>query len=210
MRKANAVFILLLLAGCATADCGGLNLLNASDGTGSVAADAPQSCAIKAPPSDLKSSGVDIPATTVTEYCTAENGFAAGASGETYAGVCVGPAAEAFLAEYARGEKLVELDREAIAASQAASDAMKDLWQVKRRIMEVDTRRISSVTSRAERTELNVELKSLQAEKDAIESEMANLAAAKSAAAERLASYRSEISSNIAAAGALDATKASY
>lgn len=126
-------------------------------------------------------------------YCTAESGFAAGARGEAYAGVCEGDAAAAFLSAYAKGEQLLALQSEAIAADQALSDVNQDLWQVKRRIMEADARRMSSVTARAERRDLNLTLEALHREKAAHEAEMVRLTIVKTEADKSLAAYREAI-----------------
>lgn len=145
-------------------------------------------------------------------YCSAESGFAAGARGETYAGVCSGEAADAFLSAFSKGERLFELERDAIAAAQAASDVNKDLWQIKRRIMEVETRRLSSITPRSERNELSAELRILHEQRAVEQAEVDRLLELKANAELALASYRRALAAEMMAdtAPATEPKAASY
>jgi hypothetical protein len=150
-------------------------------------------------------------ALTPAEYCAPDNGFAVGARGEAYAGLCSGPQAQAFLARYAAGERLFELERAAIAASYVASDAAKELWRVKRRIMQVETLRISTSTPAAQRADLARELKALLDEKSELESALDGLQKRKDLADSELMRYRDGLAAQAApddrAAGP---TRASY
>jgi hypothetical protein len=171
------------LAGCAGADISGCaqNGVFADPSAKTCLGPAKVSRAGKESRAGLKS---------LAEYCTAEGGFAAGARGEAYAGVCDGEAADAFLAAYVRGQKLYALERDARAAAQAASDASKDLWQVKRLIMEAEARRLSSMTPRAERNELNIALRAMHEERETLQAEVDRLSRLKERADQALVDFR--------------------
>jgi hypothetical protein len=111
-------------------------------------------------------------------YCRPENAFAVGARGEPYHGVCGVDAGASFAPHYARGVRLFESERKAIAARQAESDLKAERWAVERRIMEAETAIAATVTKREDRAELRARLKDLRAE-------LAALAGAASALAER-------------------------
>jgi hypothetical protein len=155
-----------------------------------------------------KSAAPEIP---VDQYCTPESGFAAGLRGEAYAGLCDGAAAQRFLAEHRKGERLNDLTATAQTAERAASDAAAELWRIKRRIMQVETMRLSYSTPRDQRAKLYAEAKSLVSQKEQYEAELDRLVADKDAAEAALAAYRAEIAPSLAA---LDkptaATPASY
>lgn len=48
----------------------------------------------------------------VEQYCTAENGFREGRRGRDYEGVCTGPGADLFMAEYRRGLQLYRVEKQ--------------------------------------------------------------------------------------------------
>lgn len=147
---------------------------------------------------------------TATEYCSAENGFAVGARGEAYAGLCSGPQAQAFLARHSEGERLFSLERAVIAASFGASDANKELWRVKRRIMQVETMRISTSTPSAERAEHARELKSLFDEKAERERELDLWQARKDQAEAELEIFRRGLAPYADGAGPTPPTETSF
>ncbi|MEQ1931834.1 MAG: DUF2799 domain-containing protein [Parvularculaceae bacterium] len=187
MRRAIALIAALGVSACAgveTADCG----------ASAFAGGAPAACASPAGQTadETRATSVQTPA----EYCTQKMGFEAGARGEAYGGVCAGDAAQAFLGAYAEGEKLFSLQSGSIAAAQALGDANKDLWRVKRRIMEAETRRVASTTPRAERTELNAMLKSLTVERDALQISVDRLVALRAQAEQSLAEYRASLAAD--------------
>lgn len=203
MPRLIALASLLTAAACASAgssDCAAL---------AGFAEGAPAMCAGGERERDRASAGLVM---TPAEYCTSENGFSAGARGEAYGGVCEGSNAEAFRAGYAKGEKLLALEHGAIAAEQALSETTKDLWRVKRRIMESDARRMASTTPRAERAELAAMLKALHEERESLQVDIDRLAARKSEADLLLAKWREALAADRIAAGesVTPPAKASY
>lgn len=210
MLRVLTISGLAALAACASAPAGSCGRA-AADAVGQDAAALPNCAAAIAPaPGISKRAVVEM---TAAEYCLPENGFALGARGEAYAGLCAGPQAEAFLSSYAKGEKLYELERAAIAASFGASDLSKELWSLKRRIMQVETMRISTATPAARRADLARELKSLLEDKTRLEAELDALQARKDAADLELAAFRRELAARadaVATVGATRAMKASF
>lgn len=167
-------------------------------------------CAAGEPVTQAREKSRPVSKLTETEYCTPENGFRAGARGETYAGVCSGEKAQAFLARYAEGERMFELQRAAGAVANEAADARKELWRVKRRIMEIETARISTSTPAAERAQLGRDLKSLFDEKAALEVEVEKLEARKAEADARVAEYRKSLDVASEESAATSATRTSF
>jgi len=126
----------------------------------------------------------------LAEYCRAETGFSVGARGEAYHGVCAAEDSVAFVAAYARGSRLFELEREAAAARIAASDAEAEIWRTKRRMVEVQARIAALSTDREDRAELGAELKRLRKSLSHSEPALPAFAERRLAAERELAGYR--------------------
>lgn len=140
-------------------------------------------------------------------YCTPESGFAAGARGDVYRRICEGEAGERFLAAYEKGKRLLELQASSIRADEAISRARVRLWDIRRRMSEIETVTVSTAVTHEERLELVRELKSLREESRKMETSLESLSDRKSRAAADLATYRSTIAGE---EGALRPSNASY
>jgi hypothetical protein len=125
--------------------------------------------------------------------CSSEAGFAAGARGEALRGDCAGEDETAFIAAHAEGAQLFRFERATIAAAQARSDVLKDFWEVKRRIMEAETRRAASSTPRGERAMLASEIRTLERERAALEADIARLSKARAEAERQLGAFRESL-----------------
>ncbi|MEE2691852.1 MAG: DUF2799 domain-containing protein [Pseudomonadota bacterium] len=111
----------------------------------------------------------------VVAYCTPANGFALGASGAAYNGVCDSQDAASFGEAFRNGEALYLAEAEAAAARNAYSDAQRALWDIKHRLASIDMALKSPSTGVAERRERLAETKALKAEMAAVEKSLAQL-----------------------------------
>lgn len=144
-------------------------------------------------------------------YCTPERGFAEGARGAAYAGVCDDDAADTFLAAYGRGRRLFDLQTSANRAADAMSAAQTGLWETRRRVAEIETALVSSASTHEERVELVAELKSLKEERRKTEAMLPALADRKADAEAELAAFQTVLASEESApAGALRPANASF
>lgn len=123
------------------------------------------------------------------EYCTPSNGFAAGASGQHYSGVCSQHAEEEFLYEFSRGAELHRLTAKVRAADHALNDAHAELAGIRERTAYVETALVSTRTPMPARLEYIAELKHLSEERGRIESSLPKLERRRKRAEAQLADY---------------------
>lgn len=144
-------------------------------------------------------------------YCKPASGFAEGARGAAYAGVCEADAHRGFLEAYGKGRRLFDLQTLAIRTGQAMSDAQASLWDAKRRISEIETAITATTTSREERIELASELAVYIEESRRIEAALARFAEANTRAVNELAAYREALAADSEVeGGALRPTNAAF
>ncbi len=142
-------------------------------------------------------------------YCRPANGFAVGARGEAYRGVCRDERAEAFVAAYRRGAELYALEAAAIRAGDAVAAAQEELWRVRSRIAEVEAALVSPATPNADRVELLVEMKNVHKERRRVEADIAALSRDVERAEAALHDYRRYLAEE-APEGVVRPTSASY
>jgi TolA-binding protein len=104
-----------------------------------------------------------------------------------------------------------DLERSAIAADRAFSEAGKELWQIRRRIMAAETRLQAPTTARSDRKNLAEALKEFHEERQRREAVLERLEAERDAAHARLGDYLADyLASPPAAAPAVAPTRASF
>jgi hypothetical protein len=193
MRKAVLLFPVMFLVGCASAPAGG-DLVSDWNARGFEDGLRGQPMSAIAQETPFVSSDFDRYLAGVAEglalYCDPANAVATGAAGESYFGVCLAPADEIFEAAYHIGQKMHGLRQANRGSSQAIADARAELWEVKQRETIIQTALNSSSTHRADRLDYISELKSLAADRERLEAEIAAMSAgvaeARTALAERL------------------------
>lgn len=145
------------------------------------------------------------------DYCTAENGIAVGARGEVYAGVCQGDAGDRFAAAYSKGRRLFSLTASVIRLDQEIRDARSNLWEIKRRVSEVEALISAADTPHEDRLDLTAELASLNQGAAHSTTAIANLANEKSRAETRLAAFQALLANDTPAiSGAVQPLDAKY
>lgn len=199
MRSAGLILTAFALAGCATfgADCASVDWRAAGFSDGATGASAPhalyadKACAPKQAAGAayaLYLSGWDK---GVESYCLPANGFALGASGGDYNGVCNDKSAAAFAEAFRDGEALFARESEAELAGNAYSDAMRELWDVKHRLVLIDIALRSA--GYADRRKLLLEQSDLKGELAAVETSLVDLAEQKRRAEAEASSIRAAV-----------------
>lgn len=145
------------------------------------------------------------------QYCTPSNGFTVGSRGSAYHGVCDGPTANRFLTAYQRGQHLHDLRTGVVVAGQAIDNAQRDLWNVKRRMAELEAAMVSPVTPLTDRPAMLIEYKEAAEEKGRIETAIIALTRDEVRAEERLADYEAFlVAEGAVPGGVLEPRNASY
>lgn len=129
----------------------------------------------------------------LTVYCQPSNGYAVGARGIGYTGVCTGPAEAAFMSAYEAGRRLYTLESAVNAYAADIRQAHQDLRNVDYRIAEAESALISPATPHLERIEILADLKHLSEEKGNIETALIALNRDHARAQEALADYRDHL-----------------
>lgn len=218
MRNPIIFLTVFLLAGCAsmskeeclTADWRAVGYEDGAAGA-PVSAITPrrQACAKKigaAPDMDAYLVGRDE---GLADYCRPSNGFAVGARGAAYYGVCKDVLADPFLAAYRRGADLYALETAAIRAGDAVAAAQEELWSIRSRIAELEAALVSPATPNADRVEHLVEMKNLYKDQRRVESDIAALSRDQTRAEAVLADYRRHLAEETQD-GVVRPTSASY
>lgn len=218
MRKAVQFIPVLMLAGCASVSADNCAVSDWSaagyhDGARgepfSVIAQRPQQCAqyATAPVYDAYFVGV---AKGLSAYCDPANGYATGATGVAYYGVCTGPDGEMFETAYWMGKRMLALRQANVGMQVSLADARAELWKVKQREAIVETALKSPSTLRADRLEYRAELKGLAVERARMEAEIASMANGFANAEDTLADYRSRVPQDTPESGVIRPIQASY
>jgi hypothetical protein len=93
----------------------------------------------------------------VEQFCTPENGFMQGRNGRGYEGVCTGPTADLFIAEYQRGLAVYEMEKQYRELQSRREQVQAELYSVRQALAEEkdeDTIRRLKLSRRALRSEL--------------------------------------------------------
>lgn len=144
-------------------------------------------------------------------YCEPSNGYAVGAGGGAYYGVCTGPREAAFMAAYETGRHLYHLESAVAALAAEIREARINLADVEHRIAHTETALISPGTPHMSRLELLAELKHLSEEKGNIETALIALSRDQARAEDDLAAYREELAyGEFYSGGALSPSRANY
>ncbi|MBT8472642.1 MAG: DUF2799 domain-containing protein [Marinicaulis sp.] len=124
------------------------------------------------------------------EYCQPSNGFAAGARGGRYYGVCTGPVEAEFISAYQRGNQLFVLERDVSAAANELAHAEKHLAQLRHDIDHAELALISPATPHPKRVDILVDLKNMRNEHERVAASLGSLALNYERAQDELADYR--------------------
>lgn len=144
-------------------------------------------------------------------YCEPANGYAVGANGGRYYGVCSGRREDAFLAAYETGRRLYQLESAVAGLEADIRQAQIDLNNVEHHIARTESALISPATPHVDRLELLAELKHLSEEKGNVETALIALSRDHARAEYELAAYRDELAYNdFYTRGALSPTRAGY
>ena len=205
MRFMGTILILVTLTGCAsmsaeeclTADWQAIGYEDGARGA-SVSAVTPrrQACAKKAGVTvDMAAymAGRDM---GLVEFCQPANGYALGARGGAYGGVCTGPEEREFLVAYEAGRQLYLLEGAVSSAEAQISKAQYDLHEVEKQIANTEFSLISAGVPVEERLLLLADLKHLSERKGNIETALIALSRDHVRAEEELAEYRRFVAFN--------------
>ncbi len=216
MRFAGLVLTALALAGCATfgEDCASMDWRAAGFDDGAKGAPEPHALYVDRTCAPKQAAGAAYALylsgweNGVAAYCAPANGFALGASGAPYNGVCNGEGAAAFAAAFRDGEALFAKESEAALAGNAYSDAMRELWDVKHRLALIEIALRSA--DYAERRKLLLEAKALKIELGALETSTADLGAQKQRAEAEASSMRAAVAARYGKGAPLQPARAAY
>ncbi|MEQ8177015.1 MAG: DUF2799 domain-containing protein [Amphiplicatus sp.] len=199
MRCAGFILTAFALAGCASfgADCSSVDWRSAGFVDGAEGAPEPHALYVDKACAPKQAAGASYAMylsgweNGVEAYCSPANGFALGASGADFNGVCNSDGAAAFADAFREGEAVFAKESEASLAGNAYSDAMRELWDLKHRLAMID---ISLRTAGyADRRKLLLEAKELKADLGAVETLLADLADQKRRAEAEASSMRAAV-----------------
>lgn len=216
MRIAASAFLFALLGGCA----GGLSkeeclyadwrAIGYEDGARGAPASAVsshrQACAKKAGVTPDMSEYLAGRDAGLRDYCQPTNGFAIGARGGPYYGVCTGHGEGAFTAAYQQGNQLYTLEGGVARAENALSAAHARLEDVEHKISHAEAALIAPETPHEDRVHILADLKNLNEEKRRIRDSFRPLRTDLQRAQEELADYRAFLATNGPYPGARNAS----
>lgn len=99
----------------------------------------------------------------VEQYCTPENGFVVGRRGSNYEGVCTGPTADLFLANYQNGLAVYQAEQQYIALERRYYEAEREVHRVENALAEAETKE-EAKSLRSQRRNLLREMRHLETE----------------------------------------------
>ncbi|WP_066967347.1 DUF2799 domain-containing protein [Microbulbifer sp. Q7] len=99
----------------------------------------------------------------IERYCTPENGFVVGRRGRNYEGVCTGPTADLFLANYERGLAVYQAEQQYAALVDRYESAERELYRVEQALDEAESKEERRAL-RGQRRSLLREMRHLEAE----------------------------------------------
>ncbi|WP_406828874.1 DUF2799 domain-containing protein [Microbulbifer sp. ARAS458-1] len=99
----------------------------------------------------------------VEQYCTPENGFVVGRRGRDYEGVCTGPTADLFIANYERGLAVYQAEQQYAALANRYEDAEREVYRIERAMDDAESKEELRAL-RSQRRSLLREMRHLEAE----------------------------------------------
>jgi len=129
-------------------------------------------------------------------YCQPSNGYAIGANGARYYGVCSGGDEEDFLTAYGIGRRMFSLEQNVSTVNGRIHQARQDLQDTEQYISDAQTALISPSTPMADRPALVLEIKDLYEDRDEIERALVLLHRDLARAEAALADYEEQIAFN--------------
>lgn len=205
MRKIIAALSIFALTGCATmsaeecltADWRAIGYEDGARGAPvSAVSGRRQTCANKAGVTVDMASYLDGRAEGLFEFCQPSNGYALGARGGAYNGVCNGPEEYDFISAYQAGKQLFTLERQVVAISSDIEKAHYDLDKVDKDVAYAEAALIAPETPHPERILILKDIKRLSKERGNIETAIIALNRDHVRAQEELADYHAFIAAN--------------
>lgn len=129
-------------------------------------------------------------------YCRPSNGYAVGANGGRYYGVCTDGGEHEFLAAYETGRRLYSLEQNVARIEGDIRQAHVDLKNTERHIVDTQAALIAPSTPMADRPGLLLELKELSEQKGNIETALIALNRDLAHAERELADYENHLAYN--------------
>lgn len=129
-------------------------------------------------------------------YCRPSNGYAVGARGGRYYGVCANDDEEDFLMAYEMGRRLYSLEQNVAAAAGRVRQAQQDLHNTEHHIAATQAALVSPSTPMADRPALLLEMKELYDDKEEIEHALPALDRDLARAEAALADYEDHLAFN--------------
>ncbi len=132
----------------------------------------------------------------LVEFCQPPNGYALGARGGAYLGVCSGPEEREFVAAFESGRQLYALENAVASAEAQINKAQYDLHEVDKQITHTEVTLIAPGTPAEQRLRMLADLKHLSERKGNIETALIALNRDHVRAQEELAEYHRFIAFN--------------
>lgn len=129
-------------------------------------------------------------------YCRPSNGYAVGANGGRYYGVCTDGGEHAFLDAYDAGRRLFSLEQDVVQIESDIRQAHIDLKNTERHITNTQAALIAPSTPMADRPRLLLELKDLSEDKGAIQTALIALTRDLADAERELSDYEDHLAFN--------------
>ncbi len=205
MRPVATILAVLALSGCAsmsaeeclTADWQAVGYEDGARGASvSAVTSRRQNCAKKANVTVNMAAYMTGRDMGLVEFCQPSNGYALGARGGAYSGVCSGPEEREFTAAFEAGRQLYLLEGAVASTRAQIQKAHYDLREVENQITHTEVTLIAPGTPAAERLHMLAELKHLSERKGNIETALIALNRDQVRAQDELADYRSYIAYN--------------
>lgn len=98
----------------------------------------------------------------VEQYCTPENGFIQGRNGRDYAGVCTGPTADLFMANYQQGLAVYQAEQQYLALENRYEKAEREYYRVHAALDEEDVSKKEARAMRGQLRSLRREMRDLE------------------------------------------------
>ncbi|MFV8784319.1 DUF2799 domain-containing protein [Microbulbifer sp. SA54] len=99
----------------------------------------------------------------VEQYCTPENGFVQGRNGHNYEGVCTGPTADLFLANYEQGLAVYQAEQQYAALERRYYEVEREYHRVTAELEEAESKDAARAL-RIQRRSLRREMRQLEGE----------------------------------------------
>lgn len=99
----------------------------------------------------------------IEQFCTPENGFVVGRRGHNYEGVCTGPTADLFLANYERGLAVYQAEQQYAALERQYYEAEREIARIEHALEETESKD-EAKSLRSQRRSLLREMRHLEVE----------------------------------------------